>query len=140
MTDPNDPGGTPGGFLSDEQAARVVDVAMDLARQGRTDDLLEFLDHGLPIDAQDPDGNTALMLAAYHGRAETVRALIERGADVDLTNARGQSPIAGAIFKGEDEVVAALRDAGADLDRGTPTARATAEMFGRTHLLAGPAD
>lgn len=128
------------GFLSDAQAARVVDMAMDLARQGRTAELVEFFDHGLPVDAQDPDGNTALMLAAYHGRLHTVSALIEMGADLDLTNSRDQTPIAGAIFKGEDQVVGALRDAGADLDRGTPTARATAEMFGRTHLLAGPAD
>jgi ankyrin repeat protein len=65
----------------------------------------------------------------------TVRALIERGADVNLRNNRDQSPIAGALFKGEDEIVAVLHRAGADLDAGTPSARATAEMFGRTHLL-----
>ena len=123
------------GDLSQEQTARVVAVAMDLARQGRTEELIEFFDHGLPVDARDPDGNTALMLAAYHGHLATVGALIERGADLDLPNDRGQAPIAGAIFKGEDEVVVALRDAGADLDAGLPTARATAEMFGRSHLM-----
>lgn len=121
--------------LSDEQADRVVAIAMDLARQGDTDELMEFFDHGLPLDAQDPDGNTALMLAAYHGQTETVRALIERGADVDRRNSRDQSPIAGALFKGEDEVVAALLEADADLDAGTPTARVAAEMFGKEELL-----
>lgn len=121
--------------LSDEQVERVVAMAMDLARRGHTRELLEFFDHGLPVDVQDPDGNTSLMLAAYHGRTETVEALIARGADVDLVNALDQSPIAGAIFKGEDEVVRLLVAADADLDRGTPSARATAEMFGRTHLL-----
>lgn len=110
-------------------------MAMDLARAGSTLELLEFIDHGLPVDSQDAEGNTALMLAAYHGHAATVRALIERGADVDLANDRGQAPIAGALFKGEDEVVAVLRDARADLDAGTPSARATAQMFGRAHLL-----
>lgn len=116
--------------LDPEQTQRVVQIAMDLAREGRTDELLEFVDHGLPVDVQDRDGNTLLMLAAYHGHAETVRGLVGRGADVDLRNGRDQSPIAGAMFKGERDVVQALRDAGADLDAGTPTARQAAEMFG----------
>ncbi|MFE4690500.1 ankyrin repeat domain-containing protein [Streptomyces sp. NPDC056749] len=121
--------------LSEEQTDQLVVIVTDLARQGRTEELLEFFDHGLPVDVQDREGNTALMLAAYHGHTETVRALIGRGADVDLRNARDQSPVAGALFKGEDAIVGALVDAGADLDAGTPSARATAEMFGRTALL-----
>ncbi len=121
--------------LSEEQTAKVVELAMDLARQGETTGVLEFLDHGLPVDVQDSEGNTLLMLAAYHGQVATVRALVARGADVDLRNARDQSPVAGALFKGADEVVAVLREAGADLDGGSPSARVTAEMFGRAHLL-----
>ncbi|EIE98948.1 ankyrin repeat domain-containing protein [Saccharomonospora glauca] len=124
------------GGLTPEQVERVVAIAMDLAREGDTGQLLEFLDHGLPVNVTDPQGNTLLMLAAYHGHAATVRALLDRGADPDLRNARDQSPIAGALFKGEDEVVAVLREAGADLDAGTPSARAAAVMFGREHLLA----
>ncbi|MFB8024535.1 ankyrin repeat domain-containing protein [Streptomyces sp. NPDC056465] len=122
--------------LSEEQTDQLVSIVTDLARQGRTEDLLEFFDHGLPVDVQDAGGNTALMLAAYHGHTATVRALIGRGADVDLRNGRDQSPVAGALFKGEDAIVGALVEAGADLDAGTPSARATAEMFGRTALLA----
>jgi ankyrin repeat protein len=123
--------------LSEEETNAVIALAMNLARTGHTDELLEFVAHGLPIDVQDSGGNTLLMLAAYHGQLETVRALIARGADVDLRNARDQSPLAGALFKGEDEVVAELLAAGADLDAGTPSARATAEMFGKTGLLEG---
>jgi ankyrin repeat protein len=118
-----------------EQTARIVALAMDLAREGSTGELVEFVDHGLPVDVRDPSGNTLLMLAAYHGHAETVRALLRLGADPDLRNARDQSPLAGALFKGADDVVTELRRAGADLDAGTPTARAAAAMFGRTHLL-----
>lgn len=125
------------GSLSEEQTARVVALAMDLARQGETAELLEFIDRGLPLDVQDAEGNTLLMLAAYHGHAATVTALVERGADVDLRNDRDQSPVAGALFKGENAVVTALVEAGADLDAGTPSARATAEMFGRGELLPG---
>jgi ankyrin repeat protein len=122
--------------LTPEQQARVVAIAMDLAREGRTAELVEFLDHGLPVDVADRDGNTLLMLAAYHGHADTVETLVARGADVDRRNDRDQSPVAGAIFKGEESVVRILVEAGADLDAGTPTARASAAMFGREHLLA----
>jgi ankyrin repeat protein len=121
--------------LTEEQTARVTEIAMDLARDGDTGQLAAFIDHGLPVDVIDPAGNSLLMLAAYHGRAATVRMLLERGADPDTRNARDQSPIAGALFKGEDEVVAVLREAGADLDAGTPSARDAAAMFGREDLL-----
>lgn len=126
----------PGGReLTPEERRRIIDIAMELARTGQTADLLDFLDHGVPVDMQDAEGNTFLMLAAYHGRSETVSALIARGADVDLRNSRDQSPVAGAIFKGEDDVARALVRAGADLDSGTPTARQAAELFGRQHLF-----
>lgn len=117
--------------LSPEQVERVVTIAGDLVRQGDLPQLQEFLDHGLSVDAQDAQGNSLVMLAAYHGRVDTLRFLIDAGADVDLRNDRDQSPIAGALFKGEDEVVRMLQDAGADLDAGTPSARDAARMFGR---------
>lgn len=126
--------------LTPEQQDRVVAIALDLARAGRTAELVEFLEHGLPVDVADRDGNTLLMLAAYHGRADTVAALVDRGADVNRRNDRDQSPVAGAIFKGEDDIVATLVAAGADLDAGTPTARAAATLFGREHLLPGGED
>lgn len=128
--------GTPGGrSLTPEEQRRIIDIAMELARTGQTADLLDFLDHGVPVDITDADGNTFLMLAAYRGHEETTRALIARGADVNLRNSRDQSPLAGALFKGEEAVVRALVAAGADVDAGTPTARQAAEMFGRQHLL-----
>ena len=104
----------------------------DLARLGHVQRLLAYVDAGVPVDLTDAAGNTLLMLAAYHGHAAVVAGLAERGADVDRLNDRGQSPLAGAVFKGEDEVVATLLAGGADPDAGSPTARATAEMFGRT--------
>jgi len=121
--------------LSPEQFARIAALAADLAREGRTGELAEFLDHGLPVDVCDEQGNSLLMLAGYHGRVETVAMLLDRGADPDLRNGRDQSVLAGALFKGEDDVVRRLVAAGADPDAGTPTARQAAEMFGRGGLL-----
>lgn len=122
-------------YLDPEETARVVELSMHFAREGMTEELVGFLDHGLPADVQDAEGNTPLMLAAYHGHPATVRALVDHGADVDVRNNRNQSPVAGALFKGEDEVVRLLIGAGADLDAGTPTARDTAAMFDRLELL-----
>ncbi|GLI28373.1 hypothetical protein ARHIZOSPH14_26150 [Agromyces rhizosphaerae] len=107
------------------------DQLFELARAG-ADLLVEFVDAGVDADLADAQGNTFVMLAAYNGHGGLVRALAERGADVNRLNARGQSPLAGAVFKGEDDVIAALVAAGADPDAGSPSARATAQMFGRT--------
>lgn len=131
--------------LPDDQAeARLEQIATrayDLARTGETEALAAYVGAGLPANLTNQDGDTLLMLAAYHGHAQTVEMLIGAGADPDRLNDRGQSPLAGAIFKGEDAVVRVLLGAGADPDRGTPTARAAAEMFDRPAYLElmGPA-
>lgn len=127
--------------MADETDApddRLVELAhqmFDLARAGKTAELSAYVDAGVPVELTDTAGNTLLMLAAYHGHAETVRMLVEHDADVNRVNDRGQTPLAGAVFKDEAEVVAVLLQAGADPDAGTPTARATAEMFGRGGIL-----
>lgn len=123
------------------EAVDLAHVLFDLARAGEAERIAAYVDAGAPVDLTDPSGNTLLMLAAYHGHAETVEQLAGRGADVDRLNDRGQSPLAGAVFKGEEQVVATLLQHGADPDAGTPTARETAQMFGRPDLLeeVGPA-
>ncbi|TNC47083.1 MULTISPECIES: ankyrin repeat domain-containing protein [Mumia] len=119
----------------DPEVVELAHRMFDLARDGDADSLLAYVDAGVPLEMTDPDGNTLLMLAAYHGHADVVQRLLDAGADVDRLNDRGQSPLAGAVFKGEDLVVSLLIGAGADPDLGTPSARATAAMFGRDNLL-----
>ncbi len=122
--------------MSEEQPSEeLVEVAhqmFDLAREGAAEVLMAHVDAGVPADLTDASGNTLLMLAAYHGHPDVVSGLAERGADVNRLNDRGQSPLAGAVFKGEDDVVTTLLRLGADPEAGSPTARQTAEMFGRT--------
>lgn len=119
----------------DPDVVALAHRMFDLARDGEGDTLLAYVEAGVPVDLTDPDGNTLLMLASYHGHADVVQRLLDTGADVNRLNDRGQSPLAGAIFKGEDLVVSLLLGAGADPDVGTPSARATAAMFGRDSLL-----
>ena len=117
-----------------EPTDEMIQVALELfdaCRDGQTERVLTYVDSGVPVDLTDHQGNTLLMLAAYHGHAELVDGLATRGADVDSANDRDQVAIAGALFKGFDEVVAALVRHGASLDIGTPMARDAASMFER---------
>ncbi|MGW3953807.1 ankyrin repeat domain-containing protein [Streptomyces sp. NPDC004752] len=124
--------------MSEAPDPDVVELAtkiFDLARRGRTEALVAYVDAGVPADLTNDRGDSLVMLAAYHGHAEAVRALLARGAEVDRANDRGQTPLAGAVFKDEPEVIKALLDGGADPAAGTPSAVDTARMFGRTELL-----
>ncbi|GGH35468.1 ankyrin repeat domain-containing protein [Microbacterium album] len=111
--------------------AAFTERLFDMARAGETGAVLEQIDSGVPADTADSQGSTLLMLAAYHGHADLVAGLAKRGADVDRVSGRGQTPLAGAVFKQHDDVVRVLLAAGADPDAGTPSARQTAQMFGR---------
>lgn len=52
-----------------------------------------LLEHYAFIDAQAPNGNTPLMMAAYYGTPEAVKLLIEAGADLRLRNRAGQTAL-----------------------------------------------
>ncbi|MGQ4439367.1 ankyrin repeat domain-containing protein [Streptomyces violaceoruber] len=124
--------------MSEAPDPEVVELAtkiFDLARQGRTEELVAYVDAGVPADLTNDRGDSLVMLAAYHGHAAAVRALLTLGADADRVNDRGQTPLAGAAFKGEIDVTKALLEAGADPAAGTPSAVDTARMFARTDLL-----
>jgi uncharacterized protein len=135
MDDSSQQGGPDGSGQSQipPEAVELAHQLLDLARVGDTR-LLDYVDRGAPVNLTDSNGNTLLMMAAYHGHAGLVSQLAERGGDVDALNDRGQSPLAGAVFKGEDNVVHALIEAGADPDKGSPTALETARFFERPDL------
>lgn len=117
------------------EAIALATKLFDFARQGKSDELAQYLDAGIPKNICNHKGDSLLMLAAYHGNLETVKMLLAHGADTELLNDRGQSIIAGAIFKGEDEIVSLLYEAGAKVDHGHPTALDSARMFKRPDML-----
>lgn len=119
----------------DSELVELATKLFNLARDG-DETLTAYVDAGVPPDLANDEGNTLVMLAAYHGHAGTVEALLRRGADPNRTNDRGQTPIAGAVFKSEPDVVRALLDGGADPRAGQPSAVETARMFGNPEMLA----
>jgi ankyrin repeat protein len=118
--------------------ATLQQIALDFARNGETEPLVEMIRHGLPVNLADARGNSLLMLASYNGEAATTRMLLEHGADVDRPNDRGQTPLGGAAFKGCEDIVALLLAHGADIDAdngGGMTPLMFAAMFGRTQVV-----
>jgi hypothetical protein len=73
---------------------------------GRTDDIEATLAQGVPVDAVDQDGETALMISIKAGQREAAAVLRRHGASLDLKNLAGVNA---------RDMAAAKRDP--DLDR-----------------------
>jgi ankyrin repeat protein len=114
--------------LTDTELQFLLD-AMDLAREGDSEQLASLVDAGLPVNLTNAAGDSLLILAAYHQHPATVRALLERGADPARVNDRGQTALAAAVFRRGEENVRALLLAGADPADGSPSAIEVAAFF-----------
>jgi hypothetical protein len=121
--------------LTDDELA-FLQSALDLAREGRTAELAALVDAGLPVNLTGGQGDSLLMLAAYHDHPGTVEALLARGADTARVNDRGQTALGAAVFRRSQRSVQALLAAGADPDGGTRTARQVAEVFELPQMAA----
>lgn len=120
----------------DDETLALAHALFQAAREGNTELLGSYLAAGAPAALTNAAGDSLVMLAAYHGHPDTVRVILGHGGDPNAANDRGQTPLAGAVFKGYTDVARELLAAGADPDGGTPSARAAAQMFGRTDIRA----
>ena len=76
-----------------------------------------LLDAGANPDSVDPNGATALFLAAQLNRVPEMRMLLQAGADKDMANSSGITPLMIATHKRNVEAVRTLLAAGADEQR-----------------------
>jgi ankyrin repeat protein len=68
-----------------------------------------FVDAGIDVNARvEPDGQTALILAATQGDVEAVKRLLRSHADPNVTDARGSTPLFRALAKDRDDVASIL--------------------------------
>ncbi|MEZ5465266.1 MAG: ankyrin repeat domain-containing protein [Lysobacteraceae bacterium] len=79
-----------------------------------------LLELGLPINAVDAQGCSALLRAAGGGRLVVVDLLLQRGADPALPALSGATPLSAAVSMGHREVVATLLAAGARVEQSLP--------------------
>lgn len=107
----------------------------DAARTGDAQLLGELRARGADIEGRDSQGNTALILAAYHGRLDALDTLLKAGADPNQVDARGNTALMGALFKGGTAIVERLlADPRTDVDarnHAGQTAAMFAALFGR---------
>ena len=112
-----------------EEQVEFLNSVFDLVRAGDAVAVAAYVDRGVPVDLTNANGDTLLLLAAYHEHPDLVAALIERGADPNPVNGRGQTALVAAVFRQNLAIVEALLGAGADPALGSPDARATAAYF-----------
>jgi len=115
--------------LPEDERAAFIEGVFDLARGGRTAQLLEMLESGVPLNVTNARRDTLLTVATYAQQHATVLALIEYGVPLNAVNAMGQTAVSCAVFRGDLELLAALLDAGADPHAGAHSAEAIARQF-----------
>ncbi len=96
---------------SDVPAAAIV---------GDADAVRRLLDLGLPVDAVDTQGCTALLRAAGGGHRTTVDLLLARGGDPRRAAHTGATPLSAAVSMRHPEIVDSLLAAGAGLEQRLP--------------------
>jgi len=87
---------------------------------GDADAVRRLLDLGMPVDATDSQGCTALLRAAGGGHRATVDLLLARGADPGRAANSGATPLSAAVSMRQTDIVDGLLGAGAELEQRLP--------------------
>lgn len=112
-------------FIDRFTQAQAAEFLTYDAAVGDRESVEAFLKRGVPVNARDRDGITALHGAVLEGDLSTIKLLLSRGADVNALNAYGDSPLANALEArhNKSQVVALLKEHGAKLIRGSDEQR-----------------
>jgi len=93
----------------------VADQSLrDASLEGQFDLVVSAVDQGARIDAQDPDGRTALMYAAFNGHTECAGWLLENGAAVGARENLGRTALMFASTGPFPETVRLLLELGSN--------------------------
>ena len=94
--------------------------------------LRDVLAQGQDVDTADPQGFTALHVAAQQHELEMMRELLRAGADVNARNIYGNTPLWVAVFasKGQGDAIQLLLAAGADPDALNTSGRSPRDLAG----------
>lgn len=97
---------------NDAERTPLMEAAKKASR-GIVEELLRA-GKGLDVDAQDREGESALLEAARAGAADVVAVLLERGASVRVANRAGDTPLIAMARHAQPEAVRALLAKGAN--------------------------
>lgn len=103
--------------------SRVVQVVLESQGELSYEQILKKVEKlaqtqqpNISIDAQDENGFTALMYAAFHNNTSIVKMLIAAGVDLNKQNAWKQTALMYTTFNQSKEAACLLINAGADLN------------------------
>ncbi len=88
----------------------------DVSAEGNTDALIQALvKAGANVNAQDKQGQTALLMACFtDGKRDVAKLLLKNGADPNIKSLDGDLPLQMAILAKDADLLKALLDSGAD--------------------------
>jgi ankyrin repeat protein len=94
-------------------------INVDLLNQsgwGNTEKVRSLLRAGADVNARDTNGDTPLIISAFHGLSETAEILLEQGADLNAKNNLGNTALMEAAAMNKAETIRLLLAKGADVN------------------------
>jgi ankyrin repeat protein len=91
-----------------------------------------FLDKGADINAQNADGETALLYCARAGRTEMVKALLEMGADTEIQDKDGRTAL---MYAGQPKTIELLLNTKASVNHQDKEGNSVLFLSARASLL-----
>lgn len=94
------------------------DPLQEAAEANDVSRVTELISQGVPINAKDGSGRTALYWASQEDHMPVVELLIDRGADIDSpsTGDDGWTPLIIAAYRGNDDIAGYLLEHGANIN------------------------
>ena len=105
------------------------------ARDGKVEEIKQYLAHGGDPDVMDDKGCTMLWKASWRGHLDVINLLLRSRAAVDLADGCGTTPLIIAAHKGHRECVELLLRYGADLSRTDSGGNALENAQQRGHVV-----
>lgn len=99
------------------------------AMEGNLASVEYLFSKNINVNATDPDGRTALMLAAFNGHTAIVKAFLDRGSPVNTIDSAGRTALIYAATGPNAETVKLLLGNGANPDIADSEEKFTALMF-----------
>ena len=123
----------------DEKVDNHGEHLLDAVFRGDLEETLDLnMDEGHPVNYQNHDGLSPLMVAARDGRVALIELLITSGADPELKDEQGRTALLWAAIEGRLESLKMLTKYGGNLlawDRLETNALMWASYWGRNHIV-----